>query len=257
MDNLSSYILTYNSEKYLEKILCQLEKVSDEIIILDSGSSDKTKEISIQNSKVKFHTKIFDDFKSQRNYAASLCTNDMIYFLDSDEIPDNEFIENVLRLKKEGFKSQAYKIYREWYVLNKKINSLYPITSPDFPIRIFDKTVVSFAKGSNLVHETLEGYDDFDYISGKILHYTFHNKEELYEKLDRYTTLASRDLLNKHRNLSLIKVTFSPIAAFLKWYFVKNGYKDGKVGFILGKYAYDYTKQKYIKARKLSSAGAY
>jgi len=249
MDNLSVYILTRNSEQYLEEILQKICSVADEIIVLDSGSDDKTREIAQKFNNVQFLFREFDNFKNQRNYAAQLCKYNYVLFLDSDEIPDELFISNIQKIKQRGFIGDAYDVARKWYAFGKKIHAIYPITSPDYPVRLFNKQFVSF-KNSNFVHETLSGYRTKTTIEGFILHKTFHNKEELDQKLEHYTTLAAEDLIRNQKRINYLKIVTNPIVAFIKWYIIKRGYKDGRTGFVLGKYAYNYTKNKYKKAKK-------
>ena len=174
----------------------------------------------------------------------------MILFLDSDEIPDTDFVNSIIELKKEGFKHDAYKVNRIWNVLEKEIHSVYPITSPDFPIRMYKKSKVSFSD-SSLVHETPAGYSSVGEINGSVKHITFKTNEEMNQKLELYTNIAAFDLIHKKRKVSTFKIIFSPIAAFLKWYFVKEEFKDGYVGLMLGIYAYKYTLKKYLKARNI------
>jgi len=254
MQKISSYILTFNSEKYLEIILSKIDKISDEIIILDSGSNDNTKNIVEKFHKAIFQYRKFDNYIEQRNYAASLCSNDTIFFVDSDEIPDDELIENIQKLKEEGIpEDTAYSIDRIWYALNKKVHCLYPVISPDCPARIFNKKYASFGIKSNLVHESLYGYLKNMKIKGSLNHYTFNSREELFSKIDNYTNLAASDLINNKKHVGLINIYFNPFVIFIKWYFFNRGFIDGRVGFILSCYAYKYTKEKYIKAYKLKN----
>lgn len=249
MEKLSVYILTKNSEKYLSQIIKQISPIADEIIVLDSGSTDKTREICQAEQLINFSYRKFDNFKNQRDYAAGLCKYQYVMYVDSDEIPDNELIESIHKLKNEGFKYDIYRIKRVWHVFGKKITSIYPIVSPDFPERIFDKNICNFSD-ANFVHETLSGYSNYGIIEkGLINHHTFHDKAELYNKMDTYTKLAAADLLNKGKKTNLLKYFFSPIGAFFKYYFIKQGCKDGYIGLVLGFYAYNYTRKKYYNAR--------
>lgn len=250
MNPLSTYILTHNSEQYLRQILEKITRVSDEVLIIDSGSTDQTQEIaeSFQQAKFVFHE--FQNFRDQRAFAESQCEFDIIMFLDSDEMPDAQFLASIQRLKEEGFEEDAYTVSRPWQVLGKEIHCIYPITAPDHPIRLYKRGKVSYAK-SQLVHESLSGFEKLGSIEGKLMHITFETKDALKKKLEFYTDLAAQDLIRKKKTVNTAKVIFNPIASFIKWYFLKAGYKDGTVGLVLGKYAYDYTRQKYLKAKAL------
>jgi glycosyltransferase involved in cell wall biosynthesis len=252
MNQISSYILTKNSEKYLSKILDELTVISDEIFIIDSGSEDRTESIAKSYRKTTFCYNEFENFKDQRLFAENLCSYDMILFLDSDEIPDSEFIRSVKEIKKNGFKHDAYRAQRSWNVLGKNIHCIYPISSPDHPIRLYNKKTTTF-NDSQLVHESLTGYNSLGTIKGVIRHITFETKNELNRKLQFYTNIAAQDLINKGKKINSFKIIFNPIASFIKWYFIKQGFKDGLTGVILGKYAHDYTRKKYVKGKHLQA----
>jgi hypothetical protein len=172
----------------------------------------------------------------------------MVLFLDSDELPDSEFIESIQEIKSRDFEFDAYRVSRVWYVLGKKIHCIYPVSSPDNPIRLYNKKNVTFAN-SQLIHETQSGYSHTGKINGKIIHYTFETRDKLKRKLDKYSTIAAQDLIIKGKNINNLKIMINPIAAFIKWYFLKGGYKDSFSGIIIAKYAYDYTRMKYRKAK--------
>ncbi len=245
---ISAFLLTLNSEKYLEKILLQLKKACDEIVIVDSGSVDSTKMIS-QNHRCRFFVRVFDDFKSQRAFALEQCAHPLVLMVDSDEVPDDLLISELNLLKNSSSLDDAYRIKREWFVLGKKIHAAYPVVSPDFPVRLFDKRISNFST-SPIVHEEPSGYKTISVISGSLHHYTFETKKEIAEKLDRYTSLSAQTLLNKKKSLNVVQQYLSATAAFVKWYFAKGGWRDGVVGLAMGKYAFNYTFLKYRKARK-------
>lgn len=248
MHKISGYILTKDSEKYLALVLKQLSLVADEIIVVDSGSTDNTINLVENAENTRLIYRPFDNFVMQRNFAAEQCSNDWVLFVDSDEILSDTAVETINQLKKNGFVQEAYSIQRTWIVLGKPIKCVLPIVSPDYPTRLFNKKINSFKENSNLVHETLSGYSSKGIIQGEIMHYTFVTPEELSRKLELYSELAARDLIANKRSINYFKYIFSPIASFIKYYFMKGGYRDGRIGLVLGKYAYDYVRLKYKKA---------
>lgn len=248
---LSAYLLTKNSEKYLSAILDKVRDIAEDILIVDSGSTDRTEEIARSYSNVRWKTHPFNHFKEQRYFAEQQCLQDWILFLDSDELPDDTFIDAIKRLKSKGFGFAAYSVQRNWNVLGKNIHCLYPVVSPDFPIRLYNRKLASFKDSPQLVHEEPVGFDTSGRIEGSLQHITFETKVQLTNKLEFYTAIAAKDLINKRKSLSWAKLIFSPFSAFIKWYGLKDGYKDGLVGWQLGKYAFNYTLKKYQKAKKL------
>jgi len=252
VNKLSAFILTLNSEKYLEEILVRLRKACDEIVVVDSGSNDSTEAIA-KKENVVFLSRAFDNFKNQRAYAVQHCTHSLVLMIDSDEIPDDELLSALNSLKRSDELHDAYRLKREWFVLGKKIHAVYPVVSPDFPVRLFDKRMSNFDQ-SPVVHEEPSGYKTISVLDGTLKHYTFETKKEISEKLERYTSLSAETLLKKKKSLSVFQQYLSATAAFLKWYFAKGGWRDGGVGLALGKYAFDYTFKKYKKARALAAS---
>jgi len=246
---LSCYLLTLNGEKYLAEILEKLSAVVDELVIVDSGSTDDTKAIAKQFN-TRFLHRDFDNFSNQRQYALDQCSHAWVLSLDDDEIPQADFIAMLSELKKNNFmfneKSyDAYRIQRRWFAMGREIHNFYPSGCPDYPIRLFEKSIVSYGSHSRLVHETPEGFSSEATLPGWVVHYTCQDKKELMEKLDQYTKIAAQDLKPINKRTSFIRLFFSPFGAFCKWYFLKGGYKDGKVGLLLSFYAARYTYLKY------------
>lgn len=252
MDKLTTYILTKNSQKYLAQILKQVHPISDEVLIIDSGSTDQTKEISLQFKKVKFKHNKFINFRQQRLFAEKTAKNDFIFFLDCDEIPNNKLIDCIGKQKSIGFDKDAYGICRTWYALGQKVQALYPVVSPDYPIRIYNKQYASF-NNSPLVHERPTGWRTKGTLEGEIKHLTFENEEELNHKLQFYTDIGAKELIKRQKSINTLKILVNPFAAFIKFYILNKGFLNGAIGLKLGQYAYDYTKLKYIKAKKLKN----
>lgn len=251
---LSFYVLTYNSEKYLDAILEKVSQVAEDVVIVDSGSTDGTEAIARRYTD-RFLVRPFDNFVNQRLYGIEQCAHEWILNLDSDEIPDEELIATLHRMKSEDFNSatgvDAYRITRYWHALGRRIRALYPVESPDAPVRLFRKSKAHF-NTSNLVHETLMGFDQVEDLKpGSISHHTFETEAEIQKKLKQYTDLAAVDAHNKGKKGGTLNAVLHALGAFVKWYFFKRAYKDGAVGFKMGQYAWNYTYQKYIKLGRL------
>ena len=250
---LSCYILTFNSQKYLTQLLAQAKQVADEIVIIDSGSTDETLNIAASFQCQIFY-QAFDNYRAQRAFAQQCCSNEMVLFLDSDEIPTKELIQEISELKESGFEHQAYEVKRNWTVLGKEVSVCYPAQCPDYPIRLLNKEHVRFDERSTLVHETPFGYETKGRIEAPLQHITFENEEQIQKKLEHYSNIAAVDLLERRRSVSFAKLLTSPIAAWCKWYLIKGGWKDGVVGWKLGSYAFHYTRLKYQKAIAISKS---
>lgn len=250
VQQLSVYILTCNSPKYLSDILARCSLFADEIVIVDSGSTDNTLAIARSFNCRIFHRPL-DNFREQRQFAHNCCTNQWVLAIDSDEIPADELITELQQLKAEGFKYDAYKIQRRWNVLGKWVHGLIPVPSPDYPIRLLNKNKVVFDQRSTRSHETAHGYDTLGVIEAPLLHYTFETRAELENKLQLYSRLRAEDIIESGKSTGLLQLLLSPIGAWFKWYIVRGNWQDGYVGLTLAYFAMRYTYHKYRIARQL------
>lgn len=249
MTPLSVYILTCDSEKYLSEIIAACNLVADEIVIVDSGSFDNTLKIAADaHCRIFFRT--FVNFREQRQFALSKCKHTWVLSFDSDEIPSAELMQEILKMKTAGFTCDAYCIKRNWNVLGKNVHAMFPVVSPDYPIRLFNKEIVSFSEQSTIIHETPFGYKTLGKIEQPLTHFTFETKWELERKLRQYSDIAAKNMLLKNKTPQFVKMLFSPPWAFLKWYFLKGNWKDGFVGITLAAFAFRYTLLKYKKAKR-------
>jgi len=250
-EKLSCYLLTFNSSKYLEQIISPIRDVIDDLLVVDSGSTDRTEEI-VANLGGRFIYRALDNFVNQRQFAIDQCNHRWVLYLDSDEVPDGELARALAELKAAGFTFngrpyEAFRIKRRWFVLGKEVRVYYPISSPDYPVRLFNREVVGFAHEKKNVHETIGGFESAARLDGSVRHYSIESVDELKNKMELYTSLAAVDLKNKGRRGNWPAVIGHSIAAWFKWYIAKSGWKDGAAGFILGKYAFNYTFLKYYK----------
>lgn len=241
---ISVCVLTFNSEKTIQKCIENLLKIADELIVIDSGSTDQT--FSILN---EFNiTPTYNPYVShsdQMNFALTKTTNQWVLCMDSDEIIDELTINNINNLKSSLINPhKAYRISRYWYILDGiKVRAIYPVSSPDYPVRLFHKDYVKF--NGEPVDDKPTGFDETTIIKGHVYHDTFYSLHELFNKLNSYTTRITK---LKDIEPSLLKAFLNPIPAFIKWYFIKGSYKDGVAGFVCGLYASLYTFLKYFKS---------
>jgi glycosyltransferase involved in cell wall biosynthesis len=248
---VSCYLLTHNSERRLQEVLSSVEGVADEVIIVDSGSTDATKDIAAGFGARVIYRR-FDDFTAQRTFAVAQCRNDWVLSIDSDEVLSPSLAET-LRRWKDSFDASipgapdAFGIRREWYALGRRVRCFYPSTCPDFPIRLFRKGSATYTPNRS-VHENMSRFARAEVINEPLLHYTCDSVDQLYGKVNLYTTLAAADL-RKTRRPSHLRIAIMPAAIWFKWYVVNGGWRDGMVGAILGRYVYDTVYQKLIKAR--------
>jgi glycosyltransferase involved in cell wall biosynthesis len=248
---LSCYILTRDSERRLAQVLASVAGLADELLILDSGSRDGTREIAMRYG-ARFEFRAFDNFRDQRNFAISLCRNNWVLELDSDEVASRSLFERIAEVKAGGFAHgghpDAYGIRREWFLLGRPIHCFYPSRCPDQPIRLYRKDRVGYGRGK-IVHETPVGFRTTARLNEPILHYTCDTIEQLYGKVGQYTTLLARDMWQNGVRSSWIKIHVVPWLLWLKFYLLRGGWRDKGLGSIHGRYVRDIVWQKYVKLK--------
>ena len=249
---LSAYILTMNSARRLDQVLRSIHGVVDEILIVDSGSTDATPEIAARfGARFVFHR--FETFTLQREFAVSRCGHDWVLALDSDEVASQPLREALLRLKAAGFSRDgvvpdAFGIRREWYFLGHYMHCFYPLDCPDQPVRLFQKGKAAYIPGRH-VHEGMTGFALALPIEEPLLHYTCDSIDDLYAKLNQYSTLAARDLKARQETPSWLKVAVMPLLIAANWYFRHGGWRDGAPGLVHARFVQDMVYQKYLKLK--------
>ncbi len=249
MHTLSVVIITYNEEKYIGKCLDSLKQVADEIIIVDSFSTDDTLAIC-SHYEVKLYQNKFSDFSSQRNLAMSMASMSHILFIDADEVLSEELIGEIRKLKEEGFKNQVYTLDRITNFCGKWIK--HGMWYPDKIQRLVQRGI---AKWTGDVHEnlTFDTSPTKGFVKGHLLHYSYDSVGQLVEKLEKYTTIQSKQMFHQKKKATWIKIFINPVWAFISGYFIKLGFLDGWQGIII-QYSIAYqTKRKYSKLKKLWS----
>lgn len=240
---ISICLLTFNSLRTLERCLPPLLDLVDNVVVVDSGSTDGTLEYLASNGVQPLYRR-YDTHAAQMNYAISQAQNDWVLCMDSDEYLDSETIRNIRDLLPDlSDPDIGYRITRHWRVLGREVVSMYPVSSPDYPARLFNRTRARF--NDQPVDDKPAGFSHTEVIPGHVVHDTFFSLHELFAKLNGYTTR-----LVDHKNVppSLPRAVLGAPAAFLKWYFRKGAWRDGARGLVTASYAAAYTFLKYYKA---------
>jgi glycosyltransferase involved in cell wall biosynthesis len=245
---VSAYILTHNEEKNIENCLESIKWV-DEIVIVDSFSTDKTLEIAARYN-CKIVRRKMDGFGAQRNAALDNCSNDWIICLDADERL-SETLQNEIKQSLSGavFEAVAYKAPRKSQFLGKWI--MHSGWYPDFrhPV-FFNKKFCRYKE--QLVHESLEVRGKTAYFKGDINHYTYSSIQQFSAKSELYSSLRAREMFAAGKKFSVCNLIFNPVFTVFKMYVLKKGFLDGTHGLILAfLYGYFYTMMKYVKLWEL------
>lgn len=228
-EKVSGLIITYNEEKNIREVL-ECFDFCDEIIIVDSFSTDKTLEIArtFPNVKVVQHT--FEDFTSQRNLALDYATNDWVLFLDGDERITPQLKKEIIEELNKPDKKDAYYFYRKFFFAGKPIH--FSGTQTDKNFRLFRKSKARYI-AERKVHETLQVDGTIGELKHKLLHFSVADYESYKKKMIHYGKLKGLELASKGKKYSASTQYFKTAYKFFKAYIMRLGILDGKEGFQL------------------------
>jgi glycosyltransferase involved in cell wall biosynthesis len=239
---ISATIITFNEENHLARCLQSLRDIVEEIIVVDSGSQDRTPEIG-RDFGAKICRRTFTNYADQKNYAASQAKNDWILSLDADECLSEPLRRRLLDLKKSQPLAEAYAFPRRAFYLQRWI--CHSGWYPDFKVRLYRKSKADW-KGE-FVHESVRVNGRISKLDADLLHYTCDSLSEHLQRLDHYTTLSARAMHQEGKKPSLRRWLISPLSAFFKAYLWKAGFLDGRQGLIIAVLAGYYNFLKHAK----------
>lgn len=249
MAEISVTIISLNEEKNIERAILSAKKISRDIVVVDSYSTDKTKEICLLHG-VNFIEKDWLGYGAQKNFAAQLCKNNWIFSLDADEeISDNLAKEiNQLLLADEDI-----------IFATKRLNNFcgkwirFGLWGRDKVHRFYNKNFVQW--DNNPVHENLIFSPDtkVQILSEKLLHYSFHSEEELKSRAKKYATLSAQKMKEEGVKSNFVKLYLNPAYKFFVNYFIRLGFIDGKEGFVIARHISYETFLKYKLLKTLQT----
>jgi glycosyltransferase involved in cell wall biosynthesis len=249
---ISATIITLNEERNLPRALESLQSVADEVVVVDSGSTDRTREIA-ERSGARFITHAWESYTNQKNFAASQAQHDWILSLDADEALSAELAKELQQLKQRdpgetaGFAMPRLARFRGRWIRH---SGWYP----DRKLRLYDRRRGVWV-GSH-VHEHVETEGTIRPLKRDLLHFPADSREEQLQSIDRYTTLAARQAQEEDERLILLKLLVFPGWKFVESYFLRLGLLDGAAGFEIAKMAGLYVCRKYEKLRRMRHAAS-
>lgn len=248
MPGISSIVITFNEEDNIKDCLESI-KWSDEIIVIDSGSTDKTVEIARNYTDKIFIEKL--SYGSKRNIGIDNASCEWIFWLDADERVTDE-LKNEIQNVTQAPAPDAYLINRKSYFINKFIKHCG--WYPDYTLRLFRKsTGIKFDEKK--VHEKAVYEGETVKLKSQLLHYTDMTFEHYLKKLNRYTTFSAQEMFEKSKKASIADIIFRPAFTFFKMYFLQLGILDGYMGLILCVLSsmhvfFKYSKLYYLNLKK-------
>ena len=240
MTKITAIIPTLNEENHIADAI-KLVNFADEIIVIDSFSSDRTVEIA-EKMNVKIIKRTFDDFSSQKNFAITQAKYDWIYILDADERVTPELELEILEAVKKPKDFVGFYVRRRFYFAEEKIN--YCGWQRDKVVRLFLKEHCTY---SGVVHETIKTKGELGFLINKIDHFGYRNYDHFIFKINHYSTLKARELFEKGKKVNAFHLLIKPTARFFIHYVIRLGFLDGLAGLILAKILAYSVFTRYIK----------
>lgn len=244
---ITATIITLNEA---ENIAAAIESLTfaDEIVVVDSASTDSTVEIARRYTD-KVITQPFLGYARQKNFAAAQATYDWVFNLDADERVTPELAHEIAKLKQQaGNAAAAFAVPRKVLYLGRWIR--HSGWYPDYKVRLYDRQRASWQ--GDYVHESVQTEGQVERLCGDLLHYTVRDAAEHHGRLNRYTTLAAQEAFDKGKRASFASLAVAPPATFLKTYLFKRGFLDGIPGLAIACFAAHYVFLKHLKLWEMS-----
>jgi glycosyltransferase involved in cell wall biosynthesis len=248
---LSVAIVTLNEEENLERTLASV-RWADEIVVVDSGSTDRTIEIA-RSFGARVIEREWPGFAVQKNFAIQQCSGMWVLSLDADEELTPELQIQIRSLLPTNPPTDAYFLRRRNLFLGRwiKRGGFYP----DPKLRLFRRAAASFSPQfeERPVHETISFNGKSDELDADLIHHAYPTLSTYIEHMDRYSSLGAELLVEKRRTSAsifsfLLNVLVVPHSKFMWDYFFRFGFLDGREGLLLHLYHATYTSWKYAKA---------
>ena len=232
---LSVGLITYNEEKNLGKTLEAVKEIADEIIVVDSFSNDKTKDIA-RSYGAKIYDEDWKGYGLQKNSVIDKCSGEWVLLIDADEVVTEKLRRRIDQIINSEPEYEVYETNRCSVCFGKEIK--YGGWSNDYVVRLFKKNTGSF--NDVVIHESFVTDKDKGRLREKLLHYTYLTIEDYFSKFNRYTSEGALKRFKDGKKTGIFRILFNPFFKFIKMYVLKKGFLDGLYGFILAVFAYIY-----------------
>ena len=247
MIKLSSVIITFNEERNIGRCIESLAGIADEIVVVDSGSTDKTESIC-RSLGVKYIHNTFEGYGEQKNFGIGHCSFEYILSLDADEALSSELKESISALKNKWDKD-GYSFNRLTNYCGKWIHHCG--WYPDSKLRLFKKNKAKWSESK--LHEKLilNHPENCESIKGDLFHFSYYTIEEHIKQVNKFTEMTSKDDFKDGKRSTILIILFSPMIRFIRDYFFLLGFLDGYYGFIICRISAHASFIKYVKLYEL------
>lgn len=248
MNRLSVCLIAQNEQENLPRVLRSVQGIADEIIVVDGGSTDRTLEIA-RGCGVRLFVRPFTNHADQKNYAASLASQDWIFLLDADEELSDELKESVRQWKTNEPKFVVYEMPRLTWYLGAWIR--HSRWYPDWQRRIYRRDQARF---DGAIHSALRYDGTIGRLHGNLLHYTIRTFSEHQAKVDKYTSSIAREMFDQGRRRWRAAMWFAAPWSWIHHFFLGAGFLDGYRGFLIANMAARGVRLKFQKLGQLVAA---
>lgn len=228
-EKISALIITYNEMGYIEKCIDSV-KFADEIIVVDSYSTDGTYEYLLSLPHVRVIQHPFTNFTLQKSFTLQKASHDWILFLDADEVIPDALREEILGTVNSGTDKVAFWFYRKFMFQEEPLH--FSGWQTDKNYRLFRKSMAQFSD-KKLVHETLVVNGNSGILKEKLTHYCYKNYEDYKAKMLTYGRLKAKESFFRERKFNYFSLVFKPFWKFFNHYFLRLGILDGKKGIVI------------------------
>lgn len=226
---ISAIIPTLNEEIHIEDSIKSVD-FADEIIVIDSYSTDRTIEIA-KKYPVKIVQRVFDNFSSQKNFAIDLAKNDWIYILDADERVTPDLKSEILNIDEKTTKYVGFYVNRKFYLGD--IHIKYTGCQRDKVIRLFRKSKCKY--NGLKVHETIVANGPLGFFKHKLDHFSYRDFDHYMTKQRLYAKIQAQQLHENGQKVTLFHLFLKPVISFIIHFVIRLGFLDGKSGFLISK----------------------
>lgn len=242
MNCLSVCIIAQNEQENLPRVLQSARSVADEIVVVDGGSTDRTQEVA-REAGANVFSRPFTNHADQKNYAASLASNDWIFLLDADEELSEELRQSVQKWKTQSPEFAVYEMPRLTWYLGAWIR--HSRWYPDFQRRLYRRDRASF---SGVIHSALCFDGCIGRLRGDLLHYTIRTFPEHQAKLEKYTTAIAKEMFDHGRRNWRVAMWLASPWSWIHHFILGAGFLDGYRGALIARMA---ARGVYLKFEKL------
>lgn len=249
MKKIAAVILTKDEEKNIKDVIENVRNSVDEVIVIDSGSTDRTVSLAQQHGAKVLFRKWDNDFAAQRNFALQNTESKWILYLDADERLSYKLIA-AIKSAVDDDQDKQYSIKRKSVAFGKEFN--YGVLKPDFVPRLFRRSHVTWV---NKVHEKPVCSDKLELLDGYIKHYTYTDWEQWLKKFDQYTSIWAQNAYEKGQKTNFASAGLHATFSFFQMAILKLGFLDGFMGLVMSANHFFYTLMKYLKLIELQRKG--